>query len=142
MCLFRYRTSQVRSTCSVEKGHLLNNTSNTSYEETTAQNKIVLSLGKLLSSKVNDIGANNAATPQCAIAVEPPEDLHNINTNDLETLIETKQKEMNQLRAEETVLLERRRAYSTSSDQHVPSKRYEDINNCTKGVPIEKLSLR
>ena len=134
---FRFSIPQVGSTCYVENSYLRNNKPNTGYGTTTSQNKIVLSLGKLLSSKGNDVAVNNGTTLQCAIAVEPPEDLHNINTNDLETLIETKKQEMNQLRAEESVLLERQRAYSTSNDQHVPKKGNNDIINCAKGVPVE-----
>ena len=58
---------------------------------------------------------------------EHPDDLQNINTNDLENLIESKQRKMDQLKAEESVLLKRKIAYSTSNEKHVLIESKEDV---------------
>ena len=102
----------------------------------------MLSLGKLLSSKRKESAISERFVPECAITVNPPEDLHNMNTNDLETLIETKQQEMKQLRAEETVLLERQKTFSMLNGDYVPIKEKNDIMDFSEDRPVEKINLR
>ena len=101
----------------------------------------MLSLGKLLSSKRKESAISECFVPECAITVNPPDDLHNMNTNDLETLIETKQQEMKQLRAEETVLLERQKTFSMLNGDYVPIKE-NDITDFSEDRPVEKINLR
>ena len=114
--MFYYSDTHNDSSHYLESTHSgnINNTNETHISQT----KIVLSLGKLLSSKENEVERKNISS-ECLLKVEPPDDLHDINTNDLETLIETKQYKMGQLKAEESALIQRRRAYSTSIENHM-----------------------
>ena len=102
------------------------------------QGKIVLSFGSLLSDKGDKTVKYGSSNNQHRPNAEPPEDLHDINTNDLESLIETKQHQMKKLKAEESVLLERRRAYSTSSDNPVLT----EIQKCDKSNRVKKVSVK
>ena len=93
------------------------NSINSTNETTNSRNKIVLSIGKLLSSK-EKVGREKHC-PESPLTAGPPGNFHSINTNDLEALIETKKHKMDQLKAEESVLLQRKRTYSTSSKHNV-----------------------
>ena len=111
-------------------------------ETRNSQNKIVLSLGKLLSS-------NGSEAVRIKMSSKSPSNgkhqdgLHNINTNDLETLIETKQLEMDQLKAEESVLLKQKRAYSTSNEKHVLIENKKDgIVNTGEKLSVNNSNLR
>ena len=106
--------------------YLESNLSGNVNETRKSQNKIVLSLGKLLSGKGNEAVRIKMSSKHRSNA-EHPDDLHNINTNDLETLIETKQQEMDQLKAEESVLLKRKKEYSTSNEKHVLIENKPDV---------------
>ena len=84
------------------------------------------------TSKEEILGPNRAPTTTTGIAVtddgtnypanaltEHHDYLHDINTSDLQNMIECKKNEMSQLKAEESALLARKKAFSNSNSKPV-----------------------
>ena len=58
---------------------------------------------------INELGQTASEGPNCKY--------NNLDTNDLENLIKAKQQEMNQLKEEESTLLQRKRRYVSSKEK-------------------------
>lgn len=95
---------------------------NTSKEEILVPNSAPTTT---IGTAVTDDGTNyptNALT-------ENHDYLHDINTSDLQNMIECKKNEMSQLKAEESALLARKKAYSNSNSKPVLFQNHHTVSS-------------
>ena len=95
---------------------------NTSKEDILALNRAPTTT---IGIGVKDDGTNYPANT----LTEHPDYLHDINTSDLQNMIECKKNEMSQLKAEESALLARKKAFSNSNSKPVLFENQQTVHS-------------